>query len=124
MDVSSNRVTLSKLGSLELPLQLCRNREIPCLGSTLAFFFFMAYCPNRGPQERRPHLCVLLIRCSSVPKWALAVWADTWLMARSGTYFGFTSAKKLPECCLVVLIRALLQCDRAMWLYPWPVGAP
>ena len=68
MDGSLNRVTLPKLGSLELPLQLCRNPEIPCFGSTL--FFFMAYCPNRGLQQRRPHWCVLLTRCSSIWKWA------------------------------------------------------
>ena len=67
MDGSLNKVTLPKLGSLVPPMQLCRNPEIPCLGSRL--FFSMAYCPNRGPRGRRPHLCVLLIRCSSVRKW-------------------------------------------------------
>ena len=75
MDGSLNKVTLPKLGSLELPMQLCRNPEIPYLGSTL--FFFMAYCPNRGPPGRRPHLCILLVRCSSVPKW---VWVGQGLI--------------------------------------------
>ena len=104
MDGSLNRVTLPKPGSLELPLQLCRNLEIPCLGS--AQFFFMAYCPNRGPRGRRPHLCVLL----------LFVRLEVG-MGGSGTDSGFTSANQL-----LVLVRALLECDRAMWLYPWLVG--
>ena len=108
MDGSLNRVTLPTLGRLELPMQLCRNSEIPCLGSTL--FFLMAYYPNRGPRGRRPHLCVLLIRSSSVQKWV-----------RVGQGL---IAKLLPKCCLLVLMRALLECNRAMWLYPWPVGAP
>ena len=78
MDGSFNRVTLPKLGSLELAMQLCRNPEIPCLGSTL--FFSMAYCPNRGPHGRRPQLCVLLIRCPSVWKW---VWVGQGLIVVS-----------------------------------------
>ena len=75
MDSSLNRVTLPKLGSLELQMQLCRNPEIPCLGSTL--FFFYGVLPKQGPPGRRPHLCVLLIRCSSVPKW---VWVGPGLI--------------------------------------------
>ena len=123
MEGSLNKVIFPKLGSLELPLPLCRNPEIPCFGSTL-LFFLRGHRPNRGPRGRRQHLCVLLIRCSSFPKWAWAVWVDTWLMGRSRTDSGSTSPKKLPECFFVVLICALLECDRAMWLYPWPLGAP
>ena len=39
--------------------------------------FFMAYCPNRGPRGRRPHLCVLVTRCLSVWKW---VWVGQGLI--------------------------------------------
>ena len=45
-------------------------------------------------------------------------------MGRSGTDSAFTSAKYLLKCCLLVLIRALLECDRAIWSYPWPMGTP
>ena len=107
MDGSLTRVTLPKLGSLELPLQLCRNPEIPCLGSTQ--FFFMAYSPNRGPGA--PSTLVRLAH-------TLFVRLEVGL-GGSGTHSGFTSAKQL-----LVLVRALLECDRAMWLCPWPVGAP
>ena len=67
MDGSLNRLTLPKLGSLELPLQLCRNPEIPCLSSTL--FFLWRTAQTRAPRGRRPHLCILLTRWSSVWKW-------------------------------------------------------
>ena len=49
MDVSLNRVNLPKLESLELPLQLCRIPEIPCLGSALIFFFSHGVLPKQGP---------------------------------------------------------------------------
>ena len=71
VDGSLNGVTLAKLRRLELPLQLCNNPQIAYFGSTL--FFFHGYCPNTRPRGCRPHLCVLLIRCSSILKWAWAV---------------------------------------------------
>ena len=64
VDGSLNKVTLPKLGNLELPLQLCRNPEVPLFGQYA--LFFKAYCPSRAPRGRRPHLCVLVIRCSFV----------------------------------------------------------
>ena len=89
MDGSLNRVTLAKLGSLELPLQLCRNPEIPCLGSTL--FFFYGVLPKQG----HPGAPSTLVR----PAHTLFVHLEVGL-GRSGTS-GFTSAKKL-----LVLVRA------------------
>ena len=104
MDGSLNRVTIPKLGSLELPLQLCRNPEIPCLGNTL--FFFYGVLPERGP----PGAPSTLVRLAHT----LFVHLEVGL-GWSGTDSGFTSAKQLH-----VVVRALLECDRAMWLYPWP----
>ena len=45
-----------------------------------AIVFFMAYCPNGGPRGRRPHLCVLLTRCSYIWKW---VWVGQGLILPS-----------------------------------------
>ena len=81
MDGSLNRVTVPKLGSLELPLQLCRNPEIPCLGSTL---FFYGVLPKQGPPGVPPTL-VRLAHTFFVP---LEVG-----LGGSGTDIGFTSAK-------------------------------
>ena len=82
MDGSLNRVTPPMLGSLELPLQLCRNLEIPCLGGTL--FFFHGVSPKQGPRGapstvvRLAHM--LFVRSELGP-------------GRLGTDCGFTFAK-------------------------------
>ena len=52
VDGSLNRVTLPKVGSLELAMQLCRNTEIPCLGSTL---FFSWRTAQTGPPGGAVH---------------------------------------------------------------------
>ena len=82
MDGSLNRVTLPKLGSLELAMQLCHNPDIPCLGSTL--FFFYGVLPKHGPR-RAPSTLV----CLAHP---LFVRLEVGL-GGSGTDSGFTSAK-------------------------------
>ena len=82
MDGSLNRVTLPKLGSLELPLQLCRNPEIPCLGSTL--FFFLC----RTAQTGAPGAPSTLVRVAHTLFVHLELgWGGSW------TDSGFTSAK-------------------------------
>ena len=82
MDGSLNRVTLLKLGSLELPMQLCRNPDIPCLGNTLFFFYVML--PKQGP----PGAPATLVRLAHT----LFVRSELGLR-RSGTDSGFTCAK-------------------------------
>ena len=72
--------------------------------------FFYGVLPKQGP----PGAPSTLVRLAHT----LFVRSEVGL-GGSGTDSGFTSAKYL-----LVLIRALLECDRAMWLYPWPVGAP
>ena len=78
MDGSLNRVTLPKLGSLEVAMQLCRNAEIPVLGSAL--FFFYVVLPKQGPPEARRLAHMLFVRLEVG-------------LGGSGTDSGFTSAK-------------------------------
>ena len=72
--------------------------------------FFYGVLPKQGP----PGAPSTLVRLAHTLFVRLEVG-----LGGSGTDSGFTSAKQL-----LVLVRALLECDRAMWLYPWPVGAP
>ena len=63
MDGSLNMVTLPELGSLELPLQLCRISQVPLFGRYVGFFFQERLAQIGVPGGHRPHY----VSCSYLP---------------------------------------------------------